>query len=68
MVDYKNLKIGCQIHSLDEWGKRYKAIARANNAEDIIDEYMLYYNVAVARYGAKRAPREGGASTGHKND
>ena len=51
MSSKSTLKIGRQDHTLEYWKKHYKAIARANNAEDIIDEYMMYYNVAVARYG-----------------
>ena len=45
--------IGCQSHTLEHWAKHYKAIARANHAEDLIDEYMDYYNIAVKRYGKK---------------
>lgn len=45
--------IGCQSHTLEYWGEHYKAIARANGAEDIIGEYMEYYNIAVKRYGKK---------------
>ena len=53
MCDKTHLKVGCQVHTLEEWGKRYKEIAKQNNAEDSIDEYYLYYELACKLYGCE---------------
>ena len=50
MCDKKTLVIGCQKHTLDEWGEIYQEIAEEHDAEDIIEEYRLYYELACKLY------------------
>ena len=45
------LKVGCQCHSMEEWRTVWKDVARAHDAQDLVQEYVLYYNLAAQRYG-----------------
>ncbi len=45
------VRCGCQTHTWPEWHDKYKEIAKAHNAEDILSEYILYFNLACKLYG-----------------
>ena len=45
------LKVGCQCYSMEEWRTVWKDVARAHDAQDLVQEYVLYYNLAAQRYG-----------------
>jgi len=45
------LKIGCKTLTLKEWREKYEEIAQKENAEDLIDEYLLYIELFAKLYG-----------------
>ena len=45
------LGIGCQRHTFADWRDKWHEIAKNNDALDIVQEYVQYYNLAAARYG-----------------
>lgn len=44
---------GCQDRTFQEWHDRYKAISRLHGADDVLDEYILYFNLICRRYGCE---------------
>ena len=57
MVDATHIKIGCQVHSITDWIKHGRGIARRNHADDVINEYKLYVYTAAMRYGSDEDKR-----------
>ena len=57
MVTKSKLKVGCQIHTLKAWSRIYRDVAKYHNAEDILEEYLLYFDVFCKRY-LSEAPEE----------
>jgi hypothetical protein len=45
------LKIGCEIHTIQEWLKNYEDIGSKNNFSKLeIEEYKLYIDLAAKLY------------------
>lgn len=45
------VRCGCQDHTFQEWHDHYAAIARMHGANDVLVEYILYFNLLCDRYG-----------------
>lgn len=54
MATTNMLRIGCEIHSLQEWKKNYRNIGKVNGAsDDVIEEYKEYIDLFFKRYVKK---------------
>ena len=47
----ETVRIGCQDHTWHEWHDRYQEISREHNADDVLGEYILYFNLLCNLYG-----------------
>lgn len=45
------VQCGCQNHTFQEWHDKYAEISMKYGAEDILDEYIMYFNLICDRYG-----------------
>ena len=55
------IQIGCQNHSVDDWRKKWQKIAKDYGANDIVQEYARYFNLAAEMYGFAPVVIDGGA-------
>jgi carbonic anhydrase/acetyltransferase-like protein (isoleucine patch superfamily) len=53
MTSGSTIKIGCQDHSITNWLRHGREIARRNGEDKIINEYALYVITAAMRYGTE---------------
>ena len=52
MASDNKIGIGCQRHGIDYWREHWQDVVRKFGAsEEQVREYMLYFNLAAARYG-----------------
>lgn len=51
IVSNMKIQVGCQRYTWQEWHDRYLYIAAEYGGEDIIPEYVLYFNLACKLYG-----------------
>lgn len=64
------VRCGCQDHTWREWHDRYLQISRKHDAEDVLEEYIRYFNLLCDMYGHEDckildyARERGGASDG----
>ena len=56
------VKCGCQDHGWEEWHNHYAEISRDHNGDDVLDEYIQYFNLLCGLYGHEdcRIVRAGG--------
>ena len=47
----ETVRCGCQDHTWQEWHDRYKAISRVHGADDVLEEYIRYFNLLCVMYG-----------------
>ena len=45
------VRCGCQEHTWQEWHDRYAEISKAHEADDVLSEYIRYFNLACELYG-----------------
>ena len=45
------VRCGCQDHSWEEWHNHYAEISRSHNGDDVLDEYIQYFNLLCGLYG-----------------
>lgn len=45
------VRIGCQNHTWKGWHDKYLSIAKRHDAEDVLIEYVQYFNLACRLYG-----------------
>jgi hypothetical protein len=55
------IQIGCQNHSVDTWRDKWQEIAKNHDANEIVQEYARYFNLAAAMYGFAPVVIDGGA-------
>ncbi len=51
VVSDHHVRCGCQIHTWREWHDHYMEIALKHGSEDIVPEYVRYFNLACHMYG-----------------
>ena len=56
------VRCGCQDHRWEEWHNHYAEISRRHNGDDVLDEYIQYFNLLCGLYGHEDCAivREGG--------
>ena len=47
----ETVRCGCQDHTWQEWHDKYKAISRVHGADDVLEEYICYFNLLCVMYG-----------------
>lgn len=47
----ETVRCGCQDHTWQEWHDRYKSISRVHGADDVLEEYIRYFNLLCVMYG-----------------
>lgn len=47
----ETVRCGCQDHTWQEWHDKYKAISRLHGANDVLEEYICYFNLLCVMYG-----------------
>ena len=45
------VRCGCQDHTWQKWHDSYAAISRLHNADDVLEEYIRYFNLLCDMYG-----------------
>ena len=45
------VQCGCQNHTWQEWHDRYLEISNAHDADDVLEEYIRYFNLLCDMYG-----------------
>lgn len=45
------VRCGCQDHTWQKWHDSYAAISRLHNADDVLKEYIRYFNLLCDMYG-----------------
>lgn len=45
------VRCGCQEHTWQEWHDRYAEISKEHEADDVLSEYIRYFNLACELYG-----------------
>jgi len=45
------VRCGCQKHTWQEWHDRYDEISKKHEADDVLSEYIRYFNLACELYG-----------------
>ena len=45
------VRCGCQDHTWQKWHYSYAAISRLHNADDVLEEYIRYFNLLCDMYG-----------------
>lgn len=45
------VRCGCQKHTWQEWHDRYDEISKKHEADDVLSEYIKYFNLACELYG-----------------
>ena len=45
------VRCGCQNHTWQKWHDSYAAISRLHNADDVLKEYIRYFNLLCDMYG-----------------
>lgn len=45
------VQCGCQNHTWQEWHDRYTEISTEHNGDDVLEEYIRYFNLLCEMYG-----------------
>ncbi len=45
------IRCGCQDHTWQKWHNSYAAISRLHGADDVLEEYIRYFNLLCDMYG-----------------
>ena len=45
------VRCGCQEHTWQKWHDSYAAISRLHGADDVLEEYIRYFNLLCGMYG-----------------
>ena len=45
------VRCGCQNHTWQKWHDSYAAISRLHGADDVLEEYIRYFNLLCDMYG-----------------
>ena len=45
------VRCGCQKHTWQKWHDSYAAISRLHGADDVLEEYIRYFNLLCDMYG-----------------
>lgn len=59
----ETIRCGCQNHTWKEWHDRYKEISARYGGDDVLEEYILYFNLLCDIYGHKECKIGGNDGT-----